>query len=1056
MTLTLLITLPFLGSLLAALQPTNARNREAWLAGGIAFICLVLAAIQYPEIVEQGVLSSQIEWVPSLGLDFTLRLDGLAWIFLLLIFGIGALVSVYARYYMSPEDPVPRFFAFLLAFMGAMVGVVLSGNLIQLVLFWELTSLVSFMLIGYWHHRADARRGARMALTITAAGGLCLFAGVLMLGQIVGSYSLDDVLSAGDRIRAHPWYLPMLILVALGALTKSAQFPFQFWLPNAMAAPTPVSAYLHSATMVKAGVFLLARLWPALSGTDEWFWIIGTAGLCTLLIGAYNALFQQDLKGVLAYSTISHLGLITLLLGLNSQMAAVAAVFHIMNHATFKASLFMAAGIVDHEAGTRDLRRLGGLRRSMPYTATLAIVACAAMAGVPLLNGFLSKEMFFAETVYLGGEGSWMSTALPVLATVAGTFSVAYSLRFVYATFFGSPRADLPREPHEPPRWMRFPVEALVFLCLLVGIVPQRTVGPLLEVGAAAMLQSTPPEYSLAIWHGINLPLMMSVVALVAGVMLYKALLPWLRSRTVMTVPVTGWFDGRRTYRALLIRGSMAARTIGRVFSTRKLQKQLLLVVVVAFAAGATPLWLGHGLSRGPVPTKEINPVFVVFWAIGMACAIGAAYQAKYHRLAALIMLGGAGLVTCLTYVWFSAPDLALTQLMVEIVTTTLMLLGLRWLPKRFEPQFARGAAGLRGLSRARGRRVRDLVVAIVGGSGVGALAFAVLTRPFPESVANHYLARSLSEGGGANTVNVIIVDFRGFDTMGEIVVLGVVALTVFALLRRFRPPPESLETPHQRRIRTIDEMLEAEEAAEIAAELAAREQAEAVRRAALAAQAVAADAVRAAIETQEAHEAAVAQGLVQEVADGPADRASDEEAAERIRRKRIERHAIDSATGDFVLPAIVLRLMMPLAGLVSVYLFLRGHNNPGGGFVAGLVFAVAIIMQYMVSGTDWVEAHMSLRPVRWIAVGLLLAAGTGASAIVSGLPWLSSQDVHLHLPVIGELHLSTVMVFDLGVFALVVGATILILIALAHQSRRRHRAIVASGRQRATATVES
>ncbi|MFT4103768.1 MAG: MnhB domain-containing protein, partial [Burkholderiaceae bacterium] len=724
-------------------------------------------------------------------------------------------------------------------------------------------------------------------------------------------------------------------------------------------------------------------------------------------------------------------------------------VFHIMNHATFKASLFMAAGIVDHEAGTRDLRKLGGLRQSMPITATLATVASAAMAGVPLLNGFLSKEMFFAETIYLGGEGAWMSRALPVLATVAGTFSVAYSLRFVYATFFGAPRDDLPRAPHEPPRWMRFPVEALVFLCLIVGIVPQETVGPLLAVGAAAMLQATPPEYSLAIWHGFNLPLMMSVVALVAGVLLYKTLLLWLGRRTVTAVPITSWFDGRRTYRAVLIGLMLGARAIGRLVSTRRLQKQLLLIVVVAFAAGATPLWLGQGISRGPVPSKEINPVFVVFWAVGMACAVGAAWQAKYHRLAALIMLGGAGLVTCLTYVWFSAPDLALTQVMVEIVTTVLMLLGLRWLPKRFEP---RGAAGRRRSWRARGRRLRDLIVSIVGGAGVGALAFAVLTRPVPESVANHYLARSLSEGGGANTVNVIIVDFRGFDTMGEIVVLGVVALTVFALLRRFRPPPESLETPHQRRARAIDEIVDAEEAAEAAA----RERAEAERRAAAAAaaQAMAADAVRAAIETQEAHAIALAQGLVEEtaLADGLPERPADEEAADRFRRKRIERHAIDSATGDFVLPAIVLRLMMPLAGLVSVYLFLRGHNDPGGGFVAGLVFAVAIIMQYMVSGTDWVEAHMSLRPVRWIAVGLLLAAGTGASAVVFGHPWLTSQDTHLHLPLIGDLHLSTVMLFDLGVFALVVGAVILILIALAHQSRRRHRAIAASGRQRATA----
>ena len=319
----------------------------------------------------------------------------------MLVSGMGLLVIVYARYYLSADDPAARFYSLLLGFMGAMLGVVVSGNLVQLVVFWELTSVFSFLLIGYWTHRKDARRGARMAFTVTATGGLALLAGVLILGHIVGSFELDAVLQAGDVVRAHPLYPLALGLVLLGALTKSAQFPFHFWLPHAMAAPTPVSAYLHSATMVKAGVFLLARLWPVLSGTDAWFWIVGGAGLATLLLGAYAAMFQNDLKGLLAYSTISHLGLITLLLGLNSPLAAVAAVFHMMNHATFKASLFMSVGIIDHESGTRDMRRLDGLFRFMPITGTLAIVACAAMAGVPLLNGFLSKEMFFAETVFV-------------------------------------------------------------------------------------------------------------------------------------------------------------------------------------------------------------------------------------------------------------------------------------------------------------------------------------------------------------------------------------------------------------------------------------------------------------------------------------------------------------------------------------------------------------------------------------------------------------------------------------------------------------------------------
>ena len=285
-----LVALPFVGSLIAALLPANARNAESTLAGAVALCCALQAAFYYPEVAAGTVLRQEIVWLPSLGLNFVLRMDGFAWMFSMLVLGIGALVVLYARYYMSPSDPVPRFFAFLLAFMGAMSGLVLSGNLVQLVLFWELTSLFSFLLIGYWYHRQDARRGARMALTVTGTGGLCLLAGVLVLGQIVGSYDLDVVLGAGAQVRAHPLYVPALVLVLLGALTKSAQFPFHFWLPNAMAAPTPVSAYLHSATMVKAGVFLMARLWPVLAGTDEWFWIVTGSGLITLLIGYWKHL----------------------------------------------------------------------------------------------------------------------------------------------------------------------------------------------------------------------------------------------------------------------------------------------------------------------------------------------------------------------------------------------------------------------------------------------------------------------------------------------------------------------------------------------------------------------------------------------------------------------------------------------------------------------------------------------------------------------------------------------------------------------------------------------
>lgn len=952
-----LVGLPFLGAIAAGLLPTHARNAAAWLAGGIAAAGVALVWAGYATVAAGGVLRHEIAWMPSLGLNLVLRMDGFAWLFAGMVSGVGALVIVYARYYMAEDDPVPRFFAFLLAFMGSMTGVVISGNLIQLAFFWELTSLFSFLLIGYWHHLAAARDGARMALTITATGGLCLFAGVLVLGHIVGSYDLDAVLASGDRIRAHPLYLPALVLILLGALTKSAQFPFHFWLPHAMAAPTPVSAYLHSATLVKAGVFLMARLWPVMAGTDAWFWIVGTAGVTTLILGAYIAIFQHDLKGLLAYSTISHLGLITLLLGLNSKLAMVAAIFHIINHATFKASLFMAAGIIDHETGTRDIRRLSGLNRFMPFTARLALVAAAAMAGVPLLNGFLSKEMFFAEALSAEGPLPFLLDVLPAAATVASAFSVAYSLRFIHGAFFGPDPVDLPLTPHEPPTWMRFPVEILVLACIIIGLLPAATVGPYLDMAAHAALGAATPDYSLAVWHGFTLPLLMSLIALVAGVSLYLLLQRHLK-KGVEGAPLIGGLQGQRMFeRTMVFLSWRLARTLEGLLGTRRLQPQLRLVVCVAVLAAGWTVWL-RGLGPGNLIPSGIDPVLALIWAIGAACAVGAAWQAKYHRLVALILLGGTGLVTCVTFIWFSAPDLALTQLLVEVVTTILLLLGLRWLPKRLDVPGARSPEVITAT-----RRLRDLAIAVAAGLGMAALAFGVMTRFPPEILAEHFLERSYTEGGGTNVVNVILVDFRGFDTLGEITVLGVVALTAYALLRRFRPAPDSVDVPEQQR-------------------------------------------------DQSAHDIA-----------------------------RPGRREGDTVADWLLIPSIIARLLFPVIGLVAVYLLLRGHDLPGGGFAAGLTASIALILQYMLGGTQWVEARLRVLPLRWMGLGLLLATGTGLAAWAFGRPFLTTYFSYAELPLVGTVPVASALIFDIGVFALVVGATMLTLIALARQSVRGHRA---------------
>jgi multicomponent K+:H+ antiporter subunit A len=956
MSLFLLLLLPLLGGAITILLPTKARTVLASWAGLVSVFAAIWILSLFSRVRDGRVIREQVAWLPSVGLDLSLRIDGFAWMFAVLVVVIGALVSLYARYYMSPEDSVARFYASFLVFMGAMLGVVLSGNLVQLVLFWELTSLLSFLLIGYWYDRVDARRGARMSLIVTGTGGLALLGGVVVVGHIVGSYDLDMVLASGQLIRAHRLYPVALVLILFGALTKSAQFPFHFWLPRAMAAPTPVSAYLHSATMVKAGVFLLARLWPVLSGTDLWFWLVSAAGAITLLVGAYIAMFESDLKRVLAYSTISHLGLITLLFGLNSSLAVVAGVFHIMNHATFKASLFMAAGIVDHETGTRDIRRLSGLVHAMPVTGTLALVASGAMAGVPLLNGFISKEMFFAEAVFISSHPS-VEIGLPLVATLAGVFAVVYSLRFSYGILFGPPSTDLPRNPEEPPRWMRIPLELLVVACLVVGIAPSMSIGPFLAAAARPVVGGALPEYSLALWHGFNAPFAMSLVAIAGGIVGYLLLRDQQQHGRFDSAPFVERFNGKRIFESTLVASTRLARASLRFVATQRLQPQLFAIIAVALLL-AVLSFQGVPLVWGDRRRLPVAPAFALLWVIGMVCAVGTAVQAKYHRLVALILMGGAGLVTALTFSWFSAPDLALTQLAVEVVTAVLFLLGLRWLPVRLI------AAPRHGTARDTARRACDLLLAASAGAGLAVLSYAMLTRPAPNSISPFFLARSLAEGGGTNVVNVMLVDFRAFDTMGEITVVGAVALTVYALLRRFRPPRETIGQPQQ----------------------------------------------------QKALPADIATDLVK------------------------PRTAHDEARGYLMVPAVIARLLLPIAFVVAAHLLLRGHNEPGGGFVAGLVVAVAYLVQYLVAGTRWVEARTRMRPPRAIGFGLLLVGGTGLGALALGYPFLTTHTALVTLPIFGEVHLPSAIFFDLGVFLVVVGATLLILTALAHQSIRKHR----------------
>ena len=918
MTLFLATLLPFAGAALIAWITRFGRSATAWAAGGITLGSLALIAPLFPHPFAGETLIQQMDWMPALGLNLSFRFDGLAMLFAGLILGIGLLIVLYARYYLSERDSMSRFYAYLMLFMGSMLGIVLSENLIQLLIFWELTSLSSFLLISYWQHREEARHGARMALAVTGMGGFALLGGVLLLGHIVGSYELSDVFASNDLIRAHPLYVPTLVLILLGVFTKSAQFPFHFWLPHAMAAPTPVSAYLHSATMVKAGVFLLARLYPALSGTPEWFWLVSGAGLATLLLGAYTALFKHDLKGLLAYSTISHLGLITLLFGLSTPLAAVAGVFHIINHATFKASLFMAAGIIDHEAGTRDMRRLSGLWRFMPYTATLAMVAAAAMAGVPLLNGFLSKEMFFAEAVHVahGHVGGWL---LPALVTIAGAFAVAYSIRFIHDVFFNGEPRDLPKTPHEPPRWMKLPVEVLVVLCLAVGVAPGLTVAPLLAAAASSTLQTALPAYHLALWHGFNAALGMSALALALGVLIYR-----------VRRPLFAWhergldrLDARVPFNACVNGFFALAAGVTRRLDNASLQRQVLFLLLAALVLGGVPWLAGDTPLTGPRAGLPTDAVSLAVALTLIAATLGTLLW-RDARFTALVVLGVVGLVVSLIFVKFSAPDLALTQLSVEIVTIVLLLLALYFLPQR-------GAAEPRPA-----RLVRDAVVALVAGAGSAALAWAVLTRPY-DSIAGYFLDNSKPGGGGTNVVNVILVDFRGYDTLGEISVLALAGLGIFALLQNL-----NLTAPD---------------------------------------------------------------------ADGEG------------RRWSADAHPVIMAT--------LTRLLLPLALLVAVFILLRGHNQPGGGFIAGLITAVALIVQYLANGATWTHQRMAANSQPVIAWGLAIATLTGLASWAFDHPFLTSTFGYQSWPVVGKFELASAMAFDLGVFLVVVGATLMILTGL-------------------------
>ena len=925
--LPIIILLPLiLGTTLVSLLKQSSRRLTAFAAVGVSMTSLGLLLTQAREVFNGAVITQSWSWLPQLGIDFSFRLDALGLLFALLISGIGTLIYIYAYFYLGPKNSLNKLYLLLMLFMAAMLGISLSNNLILLLVFWELTSISSFLLVGYWSNYDAAQRGSRMALTITGMGGLAMLGGFILLGQITGTYEIDQILTMTAQIQSHALFVPTLLLILLGAFTKSAQFPFHFWLPNAMAAPTPVSAYLHSATMVKAGIFLLARLLPIFAGAALYHNLVTFIGLFTLCMAAFFAIFKEDLKGLLAYSTISHLGLIMCLLGIGSPLAVAAAIFHIINHATFKAALFMIAGIIDHESGTRDLRKLSGLWQLLPFTATLTMITAASMAGVPLTNGFLSKEMFFTELVAnLSGPVLWVSA---IVATLAGIFAVVYSIRLVHGVFFDGPIGkNVPnKEAHEPPFGMRAPATLLAVLCILVGLMPALLVEHIVNSTTRASTQLLQFEGThLAIWHGFNLPLLMSAIALLGGIIFYFSLAKGGKIREIDLDPHLGQFQGKLLFELFLKHLLQASRKIKRKTENGSLQSYLVWSIVFTVFIVALPLF-NQGLTTGTRELTHAPIIAIVLWLL-LFSACWMMLWFHHERIKAVLISGAVGLVVTMIFVGLSAPDLAQTQITVDVVTTVLLLMSLSLLPQ------------LTPYESSRSRRWRDALIAIGGGIGIGWIAWLVITRDH-NSISWFFNQQSIPLGGGTNVVNVILVDFRVFDTFGEIAVLGIAAIGTLCLMDGMR-----------------------------------------------------------------AHGTIMTQGLTYRFNPSP------------------------------LMLRITASWILPIALVISLYIFLRGHNLPGGGFIAGLITAMALIIQYIALGQDQTEQMLKAKSGRlyeiWIGVGLSIAGLTGLAAWFWGRPFLTSAHIYVNPPIIGEMHLASAALFDVGVYVTVVGAVMLMISVL-------------------------
>ncbi|KIX90609.1 cation:proton antiporter [Staphylococcus microti] len=759
------------------------RIHLGWFVLPIPFV-LFIYFLSYIKPTMSGHYTEQsAAWMPQIGMNFDIYVDGLSLLFSLLITGIGSLVVLYSISYLSQQEQLGNFYCYLLIFMSAMLGVVLSDNLLVLYFFWELTSFSSFLLISFWRHKEKSRYGAMKSMMITVFGGLSLLGGFILLHQAAGTWRIREIIENVSSIQSSPFFVLAMVFIILGAMTKSAQFPFYIWLPDAMEAPTPVSAYLHSATMVKAGIYLIARLTPIFAVSQGWIWTVTAFGLVTLFWGSLNATKQQDLKGILAFSTVSQLGMIMSMLGIGavsyhfegaeSQLylaAFSAAIFHLINHATFKGALFMITGAVDHATGTRDIKKLGGLMTIMPISFTLSIITALSMAGVPPFNGFLSKEQFLEAMLTVTEAGIFslntVGLLLPIVAIVGSMFTFVYSFKFISEIFLGEYKPDaLPHKAHESSILMNISPTILAILVIAIGLFPSLVSAPFVEPAAKAIANVDTVHAEFHMWHGFTPAFFATLIIYIVGAVLlvtFKYWVPVLR-KLPKALTLNHWYDQTGRYTPYY------ATQITRTYMTGFIRNNLVIIfsmmILITFVTLVFVPFTFDFVKVSPVRLYEMISVITIIVAATMI-------MFARSRLFSIIMLSAVGYSMAIFFIFFNAPDLALTQFVVETISTALFLLCFYHLPN------------MSRYNETTSYKIGNIIVSIGVGAVVTILGLIAYGNRHFDSISSFYKEHVYDLAQGKNMVNVILVDFRGLDTLFESSVLGIAGMGIYTLIK--------------------------------------------------------------------------------------------------------------------------------------------------------------------------------------------------------------------------------------------------------------------------------